>query len=96
MFLKGGAVPLNSESQLGSGRPAVKVQPLEERIATDSPSSVFTRGRLCQPAQTGSWQHGSEARGPPAGPCTQPGTANLRPPEAPGVSAGWFSLRLHQ
>lgn len=49
MFLKGGAVPLNSESELGSGRPAVKVQPLEERIATDSPSSVFARGRLCQP-----------------------------------------------
>lgn len=96
MFLKGGAVPLNSESELGSGRPAVKVQPLEERIASDSPSSVFARGRLCQPAQAGSWQHGSEAQGPPAGPCTQPGTASLRPPEAPGVSAGWFSLRLHQ
>lgn len=93
MFLKGGAVPLNSESELGSGRPAVKVQPLEERIATDSPSSVFARGRLCQPGgRAGSWQHGREAQGPPAGPRTQPGAASRGRPEAPGVSAGWFSL----
>ena len=85
-FLKGGAVPLNSESELGSGRPVVKVQPLEERIAADSASS----------AGAGSWRHGREAGGPLAGPRAQPGAASLGPPETPGVSVGWLPSRLHQ